>query len=347
MATPSQIITGGPLATAKHGPWYDWLFMPPAADAPDLLGQFLTNEDAQASDELLSRIVGEVAEPVVSKVVLARVSRPHAEDVRHDVLVELIARLRDWKETGEGSGIRDFRAYAAAAARNGCDDYYRRLFPQRYRLQKRLRYLLAKDRRFAFWELSNGERMCGRSEWRPPSELGAAAGSEATAASEITWSSSAQAADVVDGILGEAGAPIRFDDLVDRAAHHWGIDDHAEAGEEQLSDVGSIQATVQNRGWLKRLWREVGELPPRQRAALLLNLRDDNGGSALALFPITGVATIREIAAVLGLGAEELAQVWRELPWDDQRIAGILDLTRQQVANLRKAARERLSRRVR
>jgi hypothetical protein len=315
--------------------------MPPPGDTSDLLGQFLTTEDAAASDSLLSRIVGELAEPVVSKVVAARIAGPGAEDVRHDVLADLIGRLREWKDSGGGSDVRDFQSYAAVSARNGCDEYYRQLFPQRYRLQKRLRYLLTKDRRFALWEAFGGQLMSGRSEWRPfprprPPGLG-----------EFTWESSRQAANLVDGIFGEAGAPVPFDDLIDRVARHWGIADHAEPAREEPVAAGSIQTTMENRGWLKRLWSEVSELPARQRSALLLNLRDDHGGSALVLLPITGVATMRDIAGALELAAEDLARIWRELPWDDQRIATLLNLTRQQVANLRKSARERLARRLR
>ena len=315
--------------------------MPPPGDSSDLLYEFLSSEDAHASERLLSRVVAELAEPVVAKVVAARVAGPNAEDVRHDVLAELIARLREWKELGSGTQIRDFRAYSAVAARNGCDEYYRQLFPQRYRLQKRLRYLLAKDPRFAIWEALGGELMSGRREWHPfplPAQAGG---------SEPAWESSRQAAALVDGIFAEAGSPVPFNDLVNRVAHSYGIADRAEPAGEEIAASGSIHADVENRGWLRRLWSEVAALPERQRCALLLNLRDDRGGSALALLPITGVASMREIAATLGMAAEELARIWRELPWDDRRIADMLKLTRQQIANLRKSARERLGRRLR
>ena len=43
---------------------------------------------------------------------------------------------------------------------------------------------------------------------------------------------------------------------------------------------------------------------------------------------------------------EEFGEIWNELPLDDKRIAALLGLTRQQVINLRKSARERLTRRM-
>jgi hypothetical protein len=314
---------------------------PPPGAPTDLLCQFLESQDAQASEKLLSRIIAEIVEPVVSNVVGSRIAPAHAEDVRLDVMAELIGRLREWKESSGGAAIRDFRAYAAVAARNGCDEYYRRQFPQRYRLQKRLRYLLTRDSRFGLWEGAGGEWICGRRDWMPASLRAP------HASSDTVWESSKQAAQVVERFLADAGRPIPFDHLVGRVAHHWGIVDRPEPASGQVASSGSIQSTIEIRAWLKQLWIEVGALPAMQRSALVLNLRDDQGGSALSLLPITGVASVRQIAESLEMKPEELARIWRELPWDDQRIGAMLNLTRQQIANLRKSARERLSRRLR
>jgi hypothetical protein len=43
---------------------------------------------------------------------------------------------------------------------------------------------------------------------------------------------------------------------------------------------------------------------------------------------------------------EELTEIWNALPLDDVAIAAHLGVTRQQVINLRKSARERLVRRM-
>jgi hypothetical protein len=65
------------------------------------------------------------------------------------------------------------------------------------------------------------------------------------------------------------------------------------------------------------------------------------------LFPLTGVATVQQIAAALEFPLGHLAELWNSLPIDDERIAGLLQISRQQVINLRKAARARLGRRLR
>ncbi len=103
----------------------------------------------------------------------------------------------------------------------------------------------------------------------------------------------------------------------------------------------------ERRTYLVRLWEEIRELPSRQAAALLLNLRDGQGRNAAALLPLTGIATLREMAAAVGLPPEKLAELWNRLPLEDTGLAEILGVTRQQVINLRKSARERLARRMR
>ena len=103
---------------------------------------------------------------------------------------------------------------------------------------------------------------------------------------------------------------------------------------------------LEQREFLRELWAEVLQLPVRQRYALLLNLRSADGAGCIALLPLTGVATLRQIAAALELPDKELAALWGRLPLEDAALAEYLALTRQQVINLRKAARARLARRL-
>ena len=97
---------------------------------------------------------------------------------------------------------------------------------------------------------------------------------------------------------------------------------------------------------MRRLWFEIKALPPRQRMALLLNARDESGESVARLLAATGLAPVDSLAAALGMDEDELNELWDELPLADDVIAARLGLTRQQVINLRKAARDRLARRT-
>jgi DNA-directed RNA polymerase specialized sigma24 family protein len=64
------------------------------------------------------------------------------------------------------------------------------------------------------------------------------------------------------------------------------------------------------------------------------------------LFDSLGIASVRQIAGALNMEAIELAELWNQLPLDDARIAQLLGISRQDVANRRSAARKRLARRM-
>ncbi|MFL6263485.1 MAG: hypothetical protein ACJ76Y_27650 [Thermoanaerobaculia bacterium] len=141
--------------------------------------------------------------------------------------------------------------------------------------------------------------------------------------------------------------------VVSRQARRWGRErsgTREDDGDPLLllpDPTPDAAVAFERRTYLVRLWKEVRELPPRQAAALLLNLRDGQGRNAAALLPLTGIATLREMAAAVALPPERLAELWGRLPLEDAALAGILGVTRQQVINLRKSARERLARRMR
>ena len=124
----------------------------------------------------------------------------------------------------------------------------------------------------------------------------------------------------------------------------------AEVSSDSLEMMAATQPDaawqVEKRLFLQRLWEEIQLLPINQRRALLLTLRGAGGRGCIALFPATGTASLRQLAAALEMDAEALAALWNELPLDDSRLAETLRATRQQVVNMRKSARERLRRRL-
>jgi hypothetical protein len=96
----------------------------------------------------------------------------------------------------------------------------------------------------------------------------------------------------------------------------------------------------------RALWAEIRELPRRQRLALLLNARDPAGDSVLRLLIESHVVTAGELARALEVRESDLESLLCRLPMRDLAIADWLQLTRQQVINLRSAARDRLARRT-
>ena len=113
------------------------------------------------------------------------------------------------------------------------------------------------------------------------------------------------------------------------------------------ADDGAARAAAADpTAWLVRLWTEIGALPPMARAVILFNLRDADGHGVVGLFPSAGVAGLRMLATALGMSTERLAEAWKSLPLDDPAIAARVGVTRPQIALLRRAARERLARRM-
>jgi RNA polymerase sigma factor (sigma-70 family) len=342
-----------------------------AHETDALLLPFVRAATDEEAERLLSRVVEEHAAPVVAEVVRRKL-RPHpargagdeteAEDVRHDALMHLLARLRRAKANPHEDPVGDLRGYAAVVATHACYRHLRRKHPRRHILKNRLRYLLTRQGGFALWEDDDGgELIAGFAAWRGQSPAARAAERlaqvEAAPASFVApdlLSREAQRtrpAELLAAIFRHLGGPVSFDALVSTAAALWGVRDADEGrGPDELALVADgragADAGLETRDLLRLLWDELRQLPARQRAALLLNLRDAEGHGCIALLPLLGVATLRQLAEALEMPAALLAELWGSLPLDDARIAERMGLTRQQVINLRKAARARLARRL-
>ena len=288
-----------------------------------------------------------------------------AEDVYGDVVVRLVARLTELAADPERRPIANLRGYIATTTYNACDDYLRRKYPRRHSLKNRLRYLLSRDPQFVLWEMADRGFMSGLASWtgRPTSYDALRFEALCSSPSDSLWAD-LKGADVqkpdlsvaVKAILTYVGGPIEFDDLVGIIADLTGATDSQTEPRQFQPDrypgrlidekADSLLATEDAAESVRRVWSEICDLPQRQRAALLLNLRDPEGDALIALLPALRVATLKEIAAVLEMKPEELAALWDKLPVDDLFIGELLGVTRQQVINLRKSARERLARRM-
>lgn len=257
------------------------------------------------------------------------------DDLRGEVVVRLLKRLRQAEEEPQTAQIHRFDEYIAAVASRLVDDLARALFPEWTRIKHRALYLLNHDDRFRVFVDAAGRTMCERVHPSPAQRRVRTRAAQALAASILE-------------ILGEAGQPLSVDDVVNALARRSGVGVAANfSGPVELAArFDDPAAAMQSADAVRRLWSEIEQLPQRQRLALLLNARDEGGESVLRLLAATELASISALAAALGIGEDELNELWDELPLADDVIAGRLGLTRQQVINLRKAARDRLARRT-
>ena len=311
-----------------------------------LLLPLLTADEPLAREQALEALLVRHVQPVVAGVLAryrsAALLPEDAEDLAAAVNLHIVRRFQQL--TPDDEAIQCLDSYVASVTYHVVYGFLRRRFPQRTRLKNRLRYLFTHDARFALWDVER-TLVCGLAQWRDgqPAALGDASPDVAESIRRH-----AAPADALLALFRWTGAPLRFDDVVGLAAELWNV---SEAGSGDASTVAqpearSPSAELENRQSVQSLWGEVQDLPPPQRAALLMNLRDVKGNNAVALLLIAGVATFDEIAEAMRVTPERLSEIWNELPMGDNQIAEMLQVSRQQVINLRKSARERLQRRM-
>lgn len=277
----------------------------------------------------------ESAQPIMLEVIgyysrRGQLASYDVDDVLSTVRARLLLKLRHMVETRTGE-IAVFGAYVAGLTYNAVNDHFRARHPERAQMKKRLRELCASDRRFVLRQM-NGATTCELTG-HPAAPL---------------RSAQSAMAQVVERLLRKSGGTLPINDVIASLLGGRGPNEVALAAAEKVADRAPTPLIqLEQKEDIERLWREIQLLRVEQRAALLLNLRGADASNVIALFILIGVASLPELATALGLAADELASLWNDLPLDDLTIAERLGLTRQQVINLRKSARERLSRRMR
>lgn len=344
----------------------------------DLLLPFTKTPDELESERLLSRLITEHAAPIVRKILKYKTRRAasineaeqEAEEISSDVMLQLVQRLQNFRSDYAARPIEDFSGYVAVVTYNAYDRFVSRKYPNRRRLKNGLRYLLTHRAEFAAWQTGEGNFVGGFSGWQHNHSASESSSvrvqtlrDDARAFAEENynrdWHDAKRGYELLTAIFEWTDAPVELDLLVSIVADWWNVTDETieidganrtdekENAGLQIADTRA-DASIENerRVYLKKLWDEIAELPVRQRAAILLNMRDEGGRGIVDLWLIVGVASAQTMAGILELTAEKFAGLWRKLPLDDNQIAAHLGLTRQQVINLRKSARERLARRM-
>jgi DNA-directed RNA polymerase specialized sigma24 family protein len=326
-------------------------------------------EDAAESE--LALLIEAHIEPVIRSVIrfklrLGSAGQADEDDLAQEALAQWLAELRKLGARPDDRSISDARGLAATIAYRVCYNWLRRRSPRRHALRNRLQYVLTRQAGLDIWHgAGQSEKLliAGFAAWRgraqaPSERLRQLPGAEKFLAQTGRLIASGQDAklnDLLAAIFDYVGGPVEFDELVKTVAVLLRVTDltiesidadPGGAGYELEDKEADVAWRVEKRVFLQRLWEEVRQLPRQQRVALLLNLRDPEGRGCIALFPAIEIATLRQLAEAMEMSAEKLAELWNELPLEDARIAELLQLTRQQVINARKAARERLARRL-
>jgi hypothetical protein len=342
-----------------------------SAEADPLLEPLLQSLSDEQAGDILSELIAVHIEPVIYGVIRSRLflnSRDATEnaevsDIRQEISLQLVAALKQLREHPGTPPIKDLCGFAAVISHRACSRWMRQRSPRRHAFKTRLYYILTRQRGFTLWRNEMNKIIVGFAAWRGRKEIETEKRlkqltNEETLVAKIRLLGSSKRADlggVLAAIFNYLGAPVEFDKLVSSLATLLNINDSPMHSMKVISDSHQIgipdpkpdaAQQTENRIFLERLWEEVKQLPTHQRTALLLNLRDSEGVGCIALFPVLGLATLRQLAEALEMSADNLAEIWNNLPLEDARIGDILQMNRQQVINARKSARERLARRL-
>ncbi len=337
-----------------------------------LLSAYLDEKDAYWSAQLVEQLI-EKSTPLIEKIVVGNLrnllgSRTHflqlqdLPDVRQEIILRLLTQLKVWREKASPVVIKDFPAYIATVSYNCCYEYKQRKYPQRFRLKKKLQYLFTHQLELGLWQDDAQEWFGGLREWGGdlrhwqilvPQRAEQLLNNQLPKVLQNVPDASLRrnsALEQVVALFNWSQEFIHLGDLIAIFQKWWNLPDETVQLEDyfltQPFEVLKIETALESNKKLKTVWAEITLLPLAQRKALLLNLRDSVDRELVTLLPALDIASLREIAASLEMIPENLAQVWNNLPLNDQQIASEMGLERRQVINLRRAARERLARRL-
>ena len=337
-----------------------------------LLRTFLDEADEARCDRLMEEIICQHARPIIRRVVASKlnvgrgrydsIEWQEQEDIAEEVVVQLIRRLSTMRGAG-ADAFGSFENYVATAAYNACSNYLRRKYPERSRLRNRLRYILSHHEQLGMWRSGEREWLCGLVSWKNQGQTRAPSARLRQLSSHprfVNFSNSSagerEVLHLVISVLDFVGAPVAFDEMVDVVGEIIGMSakSSAEPNDPFVENTGEIWSEteafiterIDKQAYLKKVWKEICELPPEQRAALLLNLKDKDGSDITVIFVSSGVTTISEMADVLGISIEEFLDMWKKLPLSDEEIAIRLGISVRQIGSLRQSGRRRLRRRM-
>jgi len=341
-----------------------------------ILLSYLQAVEESERERLLSELVLVHASPLVRHTLRQRLNffvdhsgvnpnNPEAEDLYHDVITRLIARLNELRAAPHEDTIDSFRQYVARVAANACHDYLRAKSPARSRLKNNLRDLLDRHPEFSRWKDEANEYLCGFAAWRnrelsqessknlrqlqerPEAFKGKVIPGEDVRRLPLTR--------VVAEIFNWVEGPVKLDPLMEilvvllEVKDHpvESLDTHDTYPDRRFTDSPfRCETRLEGRETLHQLWEEIRRLPPNQRDTFCLGFADENGDDLFSLLINAQVVTLPQLAEELGLTHERLFTLWKALPMGNEALTVELGATRAQINKWRYRALRQLRKKI-
>ena len=331
----------------------------------NLLLPYLSSQDQFQTQQSLAELLALYAVPIVRRTLRDRLGfyvnaqgisdyNQDAEDLYQETLTRIVQRLAELR-AGAAPEIENFRQYVARLSTNLCMDFLRAKSPVRAHLKDSLRDLLKRHNDLASWE-EKGEIICGLSVWKNSARSMAvndASQAETTAnkfaATRLTEADlqTVPLANLVIELLSWIGQPVQLEGLVKLLAALLRI---REPGYESIDELDASlvddsrlgESELQAVELLKRLWQAIQLLPREQRDVFILGFEDDGGQDLFTALLVAHVASLKEIAGLMGLTIPETIRLRLELPMDTTSIAARLNTSRANISKWRFRALRRL-----
>ena len=302
---------------------------------------------------LLDAVRGDVRQRLAGKGVTG--------DDLDDLLLETTARLIQATRNSHAFGprIAHYSAYALTIADHAFDDYLRRVRPNWRRLKRQILLLLSHKK---------GAMFFARWRWRTDWLIGLLRWQGIAKSATLRYQTFQENAEIfcqqalenqnpeqipLPALLAKLfrwlETPLEINELTTHVAalrrlqepQTLSLETHGEGmlARNVCAEIADacqqIVESLASETFRAKMLVWIGDLPPRQRVALLLGMARDE----LLLLNASG-----QMAGLLEMPPEDFYGFWPRLPLADGAIAAYLALTPKQVSNLRKCARERILR---
>lgn len=288
-------------------------------------------------------------------------SHADAGDLYQQILLSLVARLRDFLDNPAQHPIEDHKKFTISVVTNECNSYLRGRSPERARLKNNLRMILHRHRELASWKGEDFTTICGWKAWKgqpvsahasyrlaqlkqDPDEFTATrfAGEDLQSVSY---------ARLMAEIFNWLGGPVALDELVVLIAMFRKVKDYPpesiDAADEhpdlQLADPRPrADQNLERQEWARHLWDVIRSMQLNYRRTLCLSPVGEESEEVWDLLIRSGAVSIDELAESLEIPLTEFMNLWLLLPMESAALAEYFGTTRKQVNKWRFRATEQL-----
>ena len=333
---------------------------------------YLRATGASEREEHLDELILLRAAPLVRRILRHRLGlhvsdqgtnrdNHEAEDLYQETITKIVQTLRLLQSSTHARDITDFRRYVATIATNACVDFLRAKSPAKYRLKHSIRDVFNRHQDFRTWKVDD-EIVGGFAVWYGTENLPASGRQVREFETELETFRAVRFANedvhhvpltrIVAEVLQWMGRPIRIDDLAGIASlllrvqdrppettsfdenlvHDFGLGENAIAAESELAA----------KELLINVWQILGSMAPPQRDTYCFSFEDATGADLFSLLLEMEIASLPQIAQILGRSVSEINRLRSLIPMDYAAIGAELGAKRSLVTQWRFRAIQRL-----